>query len=76
MKPIEGADGYRWVFIQNGVEVWDSFRNEQQLAGNEYGIHPGTEAHSKFVPGELEIWVRASIDGQWTYAGIAVIYLR
>lgn len=76
VRPIEGADNYLWSFFQNGVLVWQNLRDEQQLSGNEYGIHPQSEAHTKFVPGELEVWVRASIDGQWTDALVITNHLR
>ena len=62
LKPIEGADSYLWSFFQNGEMVWQNLRDEQQLAGIEYGIHPGSEAHSEFSPGDVEVWVRASIN--------------
>jgi hypothetical protein len=56
--------------------VWENLRDEQQLSGNEYEILAGSEAHSKFVPGALEVSVRASADGQWTEATVITVYLR
>jgi hypothetical protein len=76
VQPIAGAEEYQWVFIQNGMTVWDTLRDEEGPAGNAYGIHPGTEAHSKFAAGGVEVWVRARINGEWTYAGIITIELR
>jgi len=76
VEPIEGADGYLWGFFQDGEMVWENLRDEQQLSGNEYEILAGSEAHSKFVPGELEVSVRASADGQWTEAIVVTVYLR
>lgn len=76
VEPVEGADGYLWGFFQNGEMVWENKRDEQQLSGNEYEILAGSEAHSKFVPGELEVWVRATVNGQWTDAITVIVTLR
>ena len=76
LKPIEAADGYLWSFFQNGVMIWQNLRDEGQLSGIEYGIHPGSEGHTRFVPGEVDVWVRASINGQWTGAIIITVRLR
>ena len=75
VKPVPSAEGFLWGFFQNGVMVWENYRDEGILSGDEYGIHPGTLAHSKFVPGPVEVWVRASIDGQWTDAAVITIHL-
>lgn len=76
VKPAEGAEGYLWGFFQNGEMVWENLRDEGQLSGTEYTIAAGTEAHSRFVPGELKVSVRASIDGQWTDAAVVTVHLR
>lgn len=56
--------------------IWENYRDEGTLSGNEYGIHPGSVAHSKFTPGDVEVWVRASINGQWTDATVITIHLQ
>lgn len=66
VQPMANASGYLWGFFQNGVLVWENLRDEQQLSSNEYGIYPYTLAHSKFIPGEVEVWVRGLIDGEFT----------
>jgi uncharacterized delta-60 repeat protein len=76
VKPIHSAEGFLWGFFQNGVMVWENFRDERVLSGTEYGIHPGTLAHSKFVPGPVEVWVRAWVNGGWTDATVITIHLR
>lgn len=76
VQPIPSAEGFLWGFFQNGVMVWENYRDEGILSGDEYGIHPSTLAHSKFVPGPVEVWVRASINGQWTDAAVITIHLR
>lgn len=76
VEPIAQAQGFLWGFFQNGVMVWENYRDEGKLSTNEYGIHPATTAYSKFVRGAVDVWVRALIDGQWTDAAIITIYLR
>jgi hypothetical protein len=76
VRPVHAAEGYLWGFFQNGEMVWENYRDEGVLSGNEYEIHPGTLAHSKFVPGPVEVWVRAAIDGQWTEAAVITIHLE
>jgi len=76
VKPVPSAEGFLWGFFQNGEMVWENYRDEGILSGDEYGIHPGTLAHSKFIPGPVEVWVRASIDGQWTDAAVITIHLH
>lgn len=76
VTPTEGADGYLWGFFQNGEMVWENMRDEGTLSGTEYGILEGSFAHSKFVPGYVEVWVRASINGAWTEPTIITIYLQ
>ena len=72
---VPHAQGYLWGFFQNDVMVWENYRDEGTLSGTEYGIHPGTVAHSSFAPGEVEVWVRAMIKGQWTDATVITIQL-
>jgi len=76
VKAIPSAEGFLWGFFQNGVMVWENYRDEGTLSGNEYGIHPGSIAHSKFAHGDVEVWVRASINGQWTDATVITIHLQ
>jgi competence ComEA-like helix-hairpin-helix protein len=76
VKPVPSAEGFLWGFFQNGEMVWENYRDEGILSWDEYGIHPGTLAHSRFVPGPVEVWVRASINGQWTDAAVITIHLQ
>jgi hypothetical protein len=73
--PMDEAQGFLWGFFQNGVMVWENFRDERVLSGNEYGIHPGTVAHARFAAGDVEVWVRAMVDGEWTEATVITIHL-
>ena len=55
-----GADGYLWSFSQHGQVVWENLRDEMGLtAGGTYTIPVGSEAHSRFVPGPVEVSVSA-----------------
>jgi hypothetical protein len=76
VTPVENADGYLWGFFQNNVLIWENLRDEGVLSGTEYGIMKDSFAQSKFEPGDVEVWVRASINGQWTYPAIITILLE
>ncbi|MGH3926272.1 MAG: hypothetical protein ACRDTT_25980, partial [Pseudonocardiaceae bacterium] len=73
VHPTAGASGYLFGFFQNETMVWENYRDEGSLSGTEYGIHPGTQAHSSILPGALQVWVRALVNGQWTDATIISI---
>jgi len=75
IHPVTGSEGYLWGFFQNGVMVWENSRDEGTLSTNEYGIAPGSVAHSKFSPGPVTVMIRALINGQWTEARTITIYL-
>jgi len=76
VTPVEGADGYLWGFFQENVMVWENFRDEGGLSGTEYGILEGSIGHGKFATGPVQVWVRASINGQWTDPTVITIYLK
>ncbi len=75
VEPIAGAAGYLWGFFQGGTMVWENLRDEGTLSTTEYGIHPGSTAHSRLQHGTVEVWVRASIRGSWTEATTITIHL-
>jgi len=68
VEPIAYADGFLWGFIQNGELVWENSRDEGKLGGNTYNILEGHTACSLIKPGELEVLVRAEINGEYTEA--------
>ena len=76
VQPVANAEGYLWGFFQNGIMVWENLRDEHTLSSNEYAIGEGSLAHSKFVVGDAQVWVRASVNGQWTDAAIITIHLQ
>lgn len=69
------ASGYLFGFFQNGDPVWENLANEGNLSGTQYGISAGSEGQSRFEAGEVEVWVRALVYGQWTEPRIIVIQL-
>jgi hypothetical protein len=74
---IEGAWGYLWSFSQNGVVVWENLRDEMgYTAGGEYAIYPESEAHRRFVPGPVEVSVRAQMGDYLAGATTITIILR
>ncbi|MBN2257062.1 MAG: hypothetical protein JW704_04465 [Anaerolineaceae bacterium] len=73
--PMENATGYLWGFFQNDILVWENLRDQEQLSTHEYEISTGSPAHANFVPGDLEVWVRAFIDEQYTDATVITIHL-
>jgi hypothetical protein len=71
---IPGADGYLWRFSQNGVVVWENLRDEMGLtAGGTYAILQGSVAHSRFVPGPVEVSVQALMAGEQYYSETTTI---
>lgn len=74
---IIGA-GYQWTFSQNGIIVWDNLRDEYGLtAGGMYAIWEGSTAHARFIPGEVQVSVRALMVGDYySDATIITIILR
>jgi hypothetical protein len=75
-EPLAGAQGYLWDFFQRGTLVWENFRDEGSLSGEQYTILVGSPAHSLLLPGSVEVWARAWKDGQWTEATKILIYLQ
>jgi hypothetical protein len=76
VQPIPDAQGFLWSFYQNGVLVWENQRDEGSLSGDNYGISPTSEAHSRFAPGSVQVWVRAMLNNQWTDTTKITIHLQ
>lgn len=76
VTPVYGASGYLFGFFQNGRMVWENYRDEYELSGTEYAVHPDNPGHNMFRPGPVDVWVRALVDDRWTEATIITIYLR
>lgn len=75
-EPLAGAQGFLWDFFQRGSLVWENYRDEGSLSGEQYTIPVGSTAHSLLLPGSVEVWVRAWKDGKWTEATKILIYLQ
>ena len=74
---IKGAEGYLWSFSQNGVVVWENLRDEKGFtAGGAYEIPEGSEAHSRFMPGPVEVVVRAKMGDYLTDPAVITILLQ
>lgn len=74
---IEGAEGYLWNFSQNGVVVWENLRDEKgYTAGGTYEIPEGSEAHSRFIPGPVDVSVRAKMGDYLTDPVVITIILQ
>jgi hypothetical protein len=67
---------YAWTFTQNGVLIWDSARDDDVPGVSGYGIHPEGVAHTKFVPGAVEVRVKELVSGQWTDETLITIFLQ
>lgn len=75
VNPVAGATGYLYGFFQNGVAVWENYAQERKLSGSEYAIVANGPAHNAIQPGNLQIWVRAYVNNNWTEATITNIAL-
>ncbi|MDO8473993.1 MAG: CARDB domain-containing protein [bacterium] len=73
VKPIVGATAYRYQFFQNGSSVHD---NLNSLSSNgEFAVWPSESSYSKFQEGNVSVWIRALVNGQWTETRTITIIL-
>ena len=75
VNPVEDAEGYAWVFIQNGNVLWDTLKDEQRLVDAEYNIPGAGSLNDKFPPGEIQVQVKTRINGVWTKPATLTFYL-
>jgi hypothetical protein len=77
VNPVPGASGYLWGFKRDGELLWENLRDEGRLSDAEYGIHPGTRAHTWMRRGDVvEAWVRARVGDAWTDATVIRLHFR
>jgi len=75
VNPVGNAEGYAWIFIQNGNVVWDTLKDEQRLADTEYSVPDTGSLNDKFSPGTLQVQVKTRIKGVWTKPATLKVYL-
>ncbi|WP_433473081.1 serine/threonine-protein kinase [Spirillospora sp. CA-142024] len=75
VTPVRDSSGYLYGFFQHGDMVWENYRDEGRLSGTDYAIEPGSDAHSHFRKGTVDVWVRAYVHNQWTAPTIITIHL-
>ncbi len=76
IKPMIDAQEFMFGFFQNNELVWENMRDEGTASGNEYVLLQGSPAQNKFVPGEVEVWVRVWKNDTWSEATVITIYLE
>lgn len=77
LEPTPGPQGYLFGFFQNGVMVYENWRDDKQLSVNgEFVITPSNPYHAKFQAGKVTVMVRAIFHGQWTDTRIINITLK
>lgn len=77
IKPVEGASGYLFGLFQDGVMVYENYRDTKTLSSNgEFALWEGNPAHAKFHTGEVKVMIRAYVRNQWTDAREIFINLR
>lgn len=76
VKPVAGASGYLFGFFQNGTMVYENWRDDKRLSTNgDFGIWPSNPFYSKLQEGDLEVWVRAYVNNQWSEARVITVKL-
>lgn len=70
VRPLTGATGYLWSFVQGGVIVFQNLAWDGRLSAATYTVAPGSPAHRLIHVGALQVWVRALLrTGQWSGMG-------
>jgi len=76
VKPVAGASGYLFGFFQNGVMIYENWRDDKKLSiDGEFAVWPDNLFYSKLQEGDLQVWIRALISGQWSEARIITVKL-
>jgi len=77
VEPITGAEGYAFGLYQNGSLIYENVRDEGKLSSDgEFAIHSDNAAHSKFRAGDVEVIIKAKVDGEWTRERIIFVTLQ
>jgi multiple sugar transport system substrate-binding protein len=75
VEPVAGADGYTWTLIQNGKTLWDTFGDEKRLYDTEYDIPFSGTLNGVITQGELQVQVKARVNGVWTKPAAITVHL-
>lgn len=76
LQPVPNAVAYLWQFNQDGRQRWEDLNFVADSRATEYGIINGTDVHTRFLPGELQVTVRAQVGAAWTAPTTITIALR
>jgi hypothetical protein len=72
VRPMKGARGYLWSFMQDGVIRWQNLTFEHRLSGRTYTIASGSIAHRHLHPGRLWVWVQALLSHE-RWSGVTTL---
>jgi multiple sugar transport system substrate-binding protein len=75
VEPVPGAEGFAWIFSQNGKILWDTFRDETRLYSTEYSVALSSPLNGLLFPGDLQVQVKARINGVWTEPASLTLHL-
>ena len=77
VRPMKGARGYLWSFVQDGVIRWQNLTFEHRLSGRTYTIASWSTAHRHLHPGWLWVWVQALLPHErWSGVTTLTVVLR
>jgi hypothetical protein len=77
VRPMKGARGYLWSFVQDGVIRWQNLAFEGHLSGRAYTIRGTSRAHREIHPGRLTVWVQALLRRErWSRQDTLSFYLK
>lgn len=76
INPVNGASGYLYGFFQDGQMVFENYRDLHTLSSTSFNIRENDPAHAKFHAGDMQVWIRALVNGQWTDARVINVPLK
>lgn len=77
VRQVPGATGYLFGLFQKGVMVYENYRDTKTLSANgEFALWEADPFHANFQAGEVQVWIRAYVNNQWTDPRIISIFLK
>lgn len=74
---MNGATGYLWSFVQNGMIVYQNLAWDGHLSPVSYTVSTSSKAHRLIHAGDLHVWVRALMkNGQWSATGAVIVRIQ